>query len=230
MRIRIINIYKYIECLFRVEIQHVLVTCYNLKVYKKQLKNRGRHNSKNTTEYIHKYLEREKNANFYDYIVKSPKEFIEILEKNKIKKISIFPVNIAGPSYPMYKSFLIPDNVEPHEINLQSINETIFKILPINKLVFKIDSIYKGTKYNDICISGMQIRSSMHSDYKPTKNWEILHKSILENIKYWDKSNSKWYSDFILSEDYKNFFDLLFYAMNKNEDAQKLFTSYRINP
>lgn len=130
----------------------------------------------------------------------------DFLEVKFQREITITKIRIAGGLFKsedlFYKNnrpreiVLSFFNTEKNQMMKKSIKETtwiledkmvyqelIFEPIVINRLVFGVFDIYKGSKYNDTCVSEVELYNGNHK-YK-ISNIESIKKNYVKNVHSW---------------------------------------------
>ncbi len=141
----------------------------------------------------------------------------------RVKTLGIEKVVIGGRSFPLDTSVTLKDTPSPQEISLREGWTSSINLFRTKELIFNVEDIYEGTKYQDLCISEMTINYSDGMEYSPSVLWKQLQELIDKNSK---KRGNGWDWDTLLRNDYRLFNDLLYYTLTGNKDAYQRFSTY----
>ena len=141
----------------------------------------------------------------------------------RIKELTIEKVITSERSYPLNDTVQVKDSMNEQQISLtagwtQSVN--FFRTW---ELIFTIQDVYDGSKYEDLCISELRVNVSSDSGYAPSVGWKELKKSI---DKHSNKRDKGWSWDGLNKNGYRLFNDLLYYVLQNNREAYAYFSTY----
>lgn len=119
----------------------------------------------------------------------------------------------------------LSDTMAPQRITARQAWAQSANFFKTRKLLFFVYSIYPGTHYTDLCLSGLTIRYAKRIDYTPTRSWKELRTIIEQNktktLHGWDWlgfDNAKKYP--------KAFTDFLYYVLTGKDGAYALFHTF----
>lgn len=141
----------------------------------------------------------------------------------RVKNLIVEKIIMTKRSYPLNNDFQLRDSMGTQELSVtkgwtQSIN--LFKT---KGLIFNVQDVYAGAKYQDLCISELRINVSDGIDYVPSVTWRTLKEAIDTNR---TKRNGGWSWDGLNENRYQLFNDLLYYVMTGNNEAYLYFDKY----
>ena len=141
----------------------------------------------------------------------------------RVKELTIEKVITRERSYPLDDTVRIRDSMKEQEISLtagwtQSVN--LFKAW---ELIFTIQDFYRGTKYEDLCISELRVNVAKDSSYVPSVKWKKLKKLIDTRS---TKRDQGWSWDGLNKINQRLFNDLLYYVLKNNRESYAYFSTY----
>lgn len=143
---------------------------------------------------------------------------------HRVKDLYIEKVLAGGRTYPLDNKVQLKDSMDAQEISMSEGWTQSINLFRTKELIFDILDIYSGSKYDDLCISEMQINISKDINYFPSITWQDLKKLIDAGR---IKNNSGWSWSGLNEDSYRLFNDLLYYVLTGNKEAYFYFDSYR---
>lgn len=142
----------------------------------------------------------------------------------RMKDLMIEKVLVGGRSLPLQNTIKIDDRIGSQEISLIDGWTDAVNFFMVKEIIFNVLDIYKGTKYQDLCISEMTINYAKGINYTPSLLSNDLFKLIEKNKNKINETRWDWAG--LYDNNYKLFNDLLYYAVIGNKDALKYFETY----
>ena len=141
----------------------------------------------------------------------------------RVKTLNIEKVLIGGRSLPLENTVTLKDGMGAQAISLRSGWTQSINLFKTKALIFNVLDIYAGSKYQDLCISGITVNYAENIEYSPSVSWKELQEVIDKNSV---KKGNGWDWEGLTLNDYKYFNDLLYYVLVGNKDAYLLFSAY----
>jgi len=143
----------------------------------------------------------------------------------RVKDLIVFKV-LSKKSTPVEAYLSLKDTMAPQRIStLQTWGQSI-NLFKTRKLIFVFDSTFPGTRYTDLCLSGITIQYAKGIDYTPAKSWKELKVLIEQNKSKTLHGGWDW-AGFGNADKYPQAFnDFLYYVLMGNKDAYGLFRTY----
>src|SRR6266496_361003 len=141
----------------------------------------------------------------------------------RVKTLGIEKVVIGGRSFSLEASVTLKDTPNPQEISLREGWTSSINLFKTKELIFNVEDIYEGTKYQDLCISEMTVNYSSGIEYSPSVPWKQLQELIDKNSK---KRGNGWDWANLVQNNHRLFNDLLYYTLTGNKEAYLRFRTY----
>lgn len=144
-------------------------------------------------------------------------------QNQRVKKVSINKVLIGGSGFPLEKSIELQDRQGKQEISLQDGWNPYVNLFRVEGLVLRIDDIYPGEKYQDLCISGITLVYGDQPGYTPRLSFKELEKLIKQHA---ERTLHGWDWQGLDNNEGELFAGMMYYAASGNSGAYALFNSY----
>lgn len=145
-------------------------------------------------------------------------------ENQRVRSLSVEKVIVGERSYPLVNMFELHDNTKEQYISLTKDWTDTINLFKTKKLIISVLDTYEGSKYQDLCLSGIRIEYMKDSGYRPGIAWPQLRKQIKQHA---IKTKDGWDWDKLNDDNYRLFTDLLHYTLADKPGAFELFSSYR---
>jgi len=143
----------------------------------------------------------------------------------RVKDLIVFKV-MSKKSAPLEVNMKLKDTMVPQRISALQTFGPVFQLFKTRKLIFVVESIYPGTQYTDLCLSGITIHYAKSMEYTPVKSWKELRALIELNKTKTFHGGWDW-AEFGNASNYPQAFnDFLYYVISGNKDAYALFRAY----
>lgn len=143
----------------------------------------------------------------------------------RVKELIVFNV-LSKKSAPIEADLSMKDTMAPQHVSALKTWGQSFSLFRTRKLIFIVDSIYPGTHYSDLCISGITIHYAKGIEYSPAMSWNELKALVERNKKKTFHGGWDW-AGFDNVEKYPQAFnDFLYYILKGNKEAYGLFRTY----
>lgn len=144
-------------------------------------------------------------------------------QNQRVKTLSINKVLIGGSGFALENAVKLKDRRGSQKISLQKGWSPSVNLFRVKALVLRIDAVYPGSKYADLCISGITLVYADRSGFTPPISFAALQTRIRQHevhtLHGWD-----WHG---LNENGGALFtSLLYYAASGNRAAYALFGDY----
>jgi hypothetical protein len=141
----------------------------------------------------------------------------------RVKTLDIEKVLIGGRSFPLENTITLKDRMGAQEVSLRSGWTQSINLFRTKALIFNVLGIYGGSKYQDLCISGITVNYAENIEYTPSVSWKKLRELIDKKSV---KKGNGWDWEGLTLNNFRYFNDLLYYALGGNKAANFLFNAY----
>lgn len=144
-------------------------------------------------------------------------------ENQRVKQLTISKMLIGGSGFPPERSYVLADRMGEQTLSLQDGWSAGVNVFKVQELVLRIDGIYPGAKYQDLCLSSLSIKFAGRPGHIPAISWKSLKARLdqqaLRTVHGWDwKGLYANHAELLAA--------LLYYAAYGEPEAYARFRSY----